>query len=125
MNICSHVKIKKVLFSDQSATRYVRGMVCRKNLANKRMRAQFDNPKILMISPSIEYYTNIEDTFNNFDQLVKNERKIMKKHVDRITRLNPDIIFVEQTVNRIAQELLFEKNIAIVYKIKPDQMKAI
>jgi hypothetical protein len=36
-DIISYVKIKKIPFVDSSATQYIRGVVCRKNVSHKRM----------------------------------------------------------------------------------------
>lgn len=67
MDICAYVKIKKILYKDLSETKYVRGVVCRKNVSNKRMKTDFESPKIMLIGSSIEYFNKIEETYNNFD----------------------------------------------------------
>jgi hypothetical protein len=55
MDINYYVKIKKLIYYDQSLTGYFRGVVFRKNVAHKRMRQSFLNPKILILLGSIEF----------------------------------------------------------------------
>ncbi len=39
----------KVIMPDMSMTQYFKGVLCRKNLTNKRMIANFEKPKIMII----------------------------------------------------------------------------
>ena len=43
---------------------------------------------------------------HSFEELVNNERKDMKKIVDKIMKYMPDLLLVEKSVNRIATEFL-------------------
>ena len=49
----------------------------------------------------------------------------MKKYVDQIAKYKPDIIFVEKSINKVAQDLLFLKNLGLVYKLKDNSLKKI
>jgi hypothetical protein len=50
---------------------------------------------------------------HSFEDLVNNERKNMKKIVDKIMKYMPDLLLVERQVNRIATEILQSSNISI------------
>lgn len=50
MDIMSYVKIKQIIHVDDSATEYIRGIVCRKNVAHKKMRTDISKPKIMLLN---------------------------------------------------------------------------
>ena len=80
MDIIKLVKIKKVQFQDQSKTQYIKGIISRKNLSNRKMNS-YENPKILIIQNSIHYNSN-DIMYYNFEEVTKNEKTIMKKYVN-------------------------------------------
>ena len=49
LDINKFIKVKKILFKDQSLTQLIKGVVIRKNIANKRMSNSLSNPSVLMI----------------------------------------------------------------------------
>lgn len=77
--------------------------------------------------PQLEFSDKlIEENYNNFDNILKNESKKIKLFVDKILKkLNPDIIFIEKTINQRAFELLSDAGVAIVCKIKNNLLKKI
>ncbi len=58
MDINYYLKIKKVPYRDQTPSQYVKGVICRKNVSNKKLASSFDNPYIMIISPSLELYND-------------------------------------------------------------------
>ena len=54
MDIMSYIKIKSIIHVDDSATEYIRGIVCRKNVAHKRMRTDINKPKIMLLLNAFE-----------------------------------------------------------------------
>jgi hypothetical protein len=59
MDICKYAKIKKVLYKDNSLSRLFKGVIMRKNVANKKMKQALESPRIMVISGSIDLYTNL------------------------------------------------------------------
>lgn len=51
--------------------------------------------------------------------MVNNEKKEIRKLVDKIVSFAPDIIFVEKQANRLATEMLQQSNITITQNVKP------
>ena len=47
------IKIKLINWEDSSKSAYINGLVISKNLADKRMRTDVDNPQILLLKESI------------------------------------------------------------------------
>ena len=54
MNFNDFVKIKVIEWKDSSMTRYVKGIVFSKTVADRRMQSDFENPKILLLKNTLE-----------------------------------------------------------------------
>ena len=54
MDINCYVKKKIIPFQDHSMTKYLKGLVYRKNVALKKMSIQLIKPKILIITESLD-----------------------------------------------------------------------
>ncbi|XP_008336433.1 1-phosphatidylinositol 3-phosphate 5-kinase-like, partial [Cynoglossus semilaevis] len=97
----------------------VNGFVCTKNIAHKKMNAHIKNPKILLLKCSIEYLYREETKFTSIDPIVLQEREFLKNYVQRIVDVRPNLVLVEKTVSRIAQDMLLEHGITLVVNVKP------
>ena len=106
MDINFYVKIKKIPFIDQSVTGYFKGVVFRKNVAHKKMKSSFLTSKLMIITGNLEVTETISSNNQTFENLVNNERKNIKRNVDKIVKLKPDLLLVEKSANRYATELL-------------------
>ena len=58
MNFNSFIKIKIINWKDNSKSAYINGVVMNKNLADKRMLQQIDNPSILLLKETVGIRTN-------------------------------------------------------------------
>lgn len=47
------------------------------------------------------------------------EREFLKNYVQRIVDVRPNLVLVEKTVSRIAQDMLLEHGITLVINMKP------
>lgn len=47
------------------------------------------------------------------------EREFLKNYVQRIVDVRPNLVLVEKTVSRIAQDMLLEHGITLVINVKP------
>ena len=47
------------------------------------------------------------------------EREYLKNYIGRIAAVEPDIVLVERTVSRVAQELILATGITLVTNVKP------
>ncbi|CAH1248992.1 PIKFYVE [Branchiostoma lanceolatum] len=126
MDIRQYVKFKKIPGGHRSDCCFVNGVVCTKNIAHKKMSHHILNPRILMVKGWIDHQRT-ENRLASIDPIVLQEREYLKNCVARITSLNPrpDILLVEKTVSRIAQDLLLEAGITLVLNVKPEVMDRI
>ncbi|XP_017276675.1 1-phosphatidylinositol 3-phosphate 5-kinase isoform X4 [Kryptolebias marmoratus] len=119
MDIRQLVHIKKIPGGRKFDSMMVNGFVCTKNIAHKKMNPYIKNPKILLLKCSIEYLYREETKFTCIEPIVLQEREFLKNYVQRIVDVRPNLVLVEKTVSRIAQDLLLEHGITLVINVKP------
>ncbi|XP_046903697.1 1-phosphatidylinositol 3-phosphate 5-kinase isoform X5 [Hypomesus transpacificus] len=119
MDIRQLVHIKKIPGGKKFDSAVVNGFACTKNIAHKKMNSYIKNPKILLLKCSIEYLYREETKFTCIDPIVLQEREFLKNYVQRIADVRPNLVLVEKTVSRIAQEILLEHGITLVVNVKP------
>ncbi|XP_078407853.1 1-phosphatidylinositol 3-phosphate 5-kinase isoform X3 [Cetorhinus maximus] len=118
MDIRQFVHIKKIPGGKKFDSAVVNGFVCTKNIAHKKMNPHIKNPKILLLKCSIEYLYREETKFTCIDPIVLQEREFLKNYVQRIVDVRPNLVLVEKTVSRIAQDMLLENGITLVINVK-------
>ncbi|OWZ16242.1 Phosphatidylinositol-3-phosphate 5-kinase [Phytophthora megakarya] len=106
--------------------KWLAGTVCHKHLSHKQMARQVVNPRLLLFACGISYdRSNGTGRMSSLDTLLEQEKSYMAILVDKISALEPDVIFVEKTVSRHAQELLRERRISIVLNVKSEMLHRI
>ena len=131
MDICHYIKIKKLTEKtlEKPDLRYINGIICRKNVSDRKMKSSIENPTILLISPSIDLPTLSEKKENDgpvsMEILLQNERKMMKKIVEVLMKFKPTAIFIENSINRIAADLLKSQGVTIFLKVKGQVLRRI
>eukprot|EP00963_Diacronema_lutheri_P004203 scaffold319_cov362-Pavlova_lutheri.AAC.14 len=118
------IKIKRVQGSTPEKSCIVQGVTCRKNVVHKKMPKQIQSPKIMLLRGSVEYQ-RVENQLSSFDTLMDQEKQHLQLAISRIMQHNPDVILVEQTMSRYAQDLLLQNNIALVLNVKPTLLERI
>ncbi|ODM96587.1 1-phosphatidylinositol 3-phosphate 5-kinase [Orchesella cincta] len=124
MDIRQYIQFKKVPGGAKEDCRIVNGAVCTKNIAHRNMRHKLKDPKILLVGSSIDYQ-RFENRFLSLEPLVMQEFDYLRNTVARICALNPDLVIVEKTVARLAQEFLLDHGITLVINVKPSVMERI
>ncbi|XP_041119018.1 1-phosphatidylinositol 3-phosphate 5-kinase-like isoform X2 [Polyodon spathula] len=119
MDIRQCVHVKKIPGGKKFDSAVVNGFVCTKNIAHKKMNSHIKTPKILLLKCSIEYLYREETKFTCIDPIVLQEREFLKNYVQRIVDVRPNLVLVEKTVSRIAQDMLLEHGITLVNNVKP------
>ena len=101
MDVTKIVRFKIIVAPEGQATSVLmKGMVIEKNLPTKGMISHLTQPRVIVVEKSID--TDSIASFIKFEELVKNEKLIMRRILEKIAKLNPDIIFVENSVSVLA-----------------------
>ncbi len=55
----------------------------------------------------------------SLDSLVLQEQEFLKNMVGRIDAIKPNLVLVEKTVSRLAQDMLLARGISVILNLKP------
>ncbi|KAI7900547.1 uncharacterized protein BX663DRAFT_149637 [Cokeromyces recurvatus] len=126
MDVRHYVKIKKIPGGLPNDSFYVRGVMCTKNIAHKRMAIHLRNPKILILMFSLDYSrVEMENQLLSIEPVISQEREHIRKLVARIVALRPSLIVVKSTVSRLALEFLLEAQIPVIHNVKQSVIEAV
>ncbi|KAK8980128.1 hypothetical protein V6N11_061344 [Hibiscus sabdariffa] len=109
-----YVKVKCIAAGHPSESAVVKGVVCKKNVAHRRMTSKIDKPRFLILGGALEYQS-ISNHLSSFDTLLQQE---MDTAAAKISAHRPSVILVEKYVSRDAQEFLLSKSITLVLNVK-------
>ncbi|XP_037468277.1 1-phosphatidylinositol-3-phosphate 5-kinase FAB1B-like isoform X3 [Triticum dicoccoides] len=112
-----YVKVKCLACGRPSDSLVVRGVVCKKNVAHRRMSTKKEKPRILILGGALEYQ-RVSNLLSSFDTLLQQETDYLKMAVVKIKAHQPSVVLVEKSVSRYAQDLFLEKNISLVLNIR-------
>ncbi|KAJ6327355.1 hypothetical protein OIU78_014270 [Salix suchowensis] len=112
-----YVKVKCIASGRRCESMVVRGVVCKKNIAHRRMTSKIEKPRLLILGGALEYQ-RVSNHLSSFDTLLQQEMDHLKMAVAKIDAHNPDVLLVENSVSRHAQEYLLAKDISLVLNIK-------
>ncbi|CAG5126011.1 unnamed protein product, partial [Candidula unifasciata] len=122
MDIRNYVHIKKVPGGNKSDTSLFHGVIFTKNVAHKKMKTKIANPLILLLKGTIEFQ-RVENKFSSLEPQILQEREFMRNCVMKMVAYRPNVVVVEKSVSRLAQEYLLEAGITLLYNVKPSVME--
>lgn len=122
MDIRGYVNFKKVALGQRSDSIIVRGTVLTKNVVHKDMATEIQDARILLLQCPIVYQRE-EGKYDTIETLLLQERESLKKAIDRIRSLQPNVILVHKNVSGIAQDMLRKHNITLVIDVKLAALK--
>ncbi|XP_074643443.1 1-phosphatidylinositol 3-phosphate 5-kinase-like isoform X3 [Tubulanus polymorphus] len=124
MDIRQYVQVKKIAGGQRVNSNIVFGVVCTKTVAHKKMAQNIASPKILLLQSAIEYQ-RVEGKLSSLDPQILQEHEYLKNCVAKIAALKPDILLVEKTVSRLAQDFILHAGITLVLNVKPTVMQRV
>nr|DAD49190.1 TPA_asm: hypothetical protein HUJ06_019127 [Nelumbo nucifera] len=112
-----YVKVKCIACGRRSESVVVKGVVCKKNVAHRRMTSKIEKPRFLILGGALEYQ-RVSNLLSSFDTLLQQEMDHLKMAVAKIAAHHPNVLLVEKAVSRFAQDYLLAKDISLVLNIK-------
>ncbi|CAM1296401.1 PIKFYVE (predicted) [Pycnogonum litorale] len=123
-DIRQYVHLKKVPGGNKSDCLIVSGVVCTKNVVHKKMKVFYENPRILLVCSPI-VYQRVENKFSSLEPIIMQECEYLKNVVAKICSYKPDIVMVEKTVSRCAQNMLLNQGITVILNVKRSVMERV
>lgn len=119
-----YVKVKCIASGRRSESMVVKGVVCKKNVAHRRMTTRIEKPRLMILGGALEYQ-RVSNLLSSFDTLLQQEMDHLKMAVAKIEAHHPNILLVEKSVSRYAQEFILDKNISLALNIKKPLLERI
>ena len=113
-----YVCVKRCATGRRADSRLVCGVVCRRNVAHRRMATHVESPRLLLLAGALQYQ-RVEGRLSSLDTLLEQERAHLRVACARAAALRPNVLLVEKSCARYAQELLLGHGIALVLNVKP------
>uniref|UniRef100_T1E1T0 1-phosphatidylinositol-3-phosphate 5-kinase n=1 Tax=Cupiennius salei TaxID=6928 RepID=T1E1T0_CUPSA len=124
MDVRQYIQFKKIPGGNKSESSIVSGVVFSKTVAHKKMKQAIEKPTVLLLSSSISYQ-RVENKLSSLDPILMQEFEYLKNTIGKLTVFKPDILLVEKTVSRLAQEMLLALGITVVLNVKPSVMERV
>ncbi|CAI9783424.1 unnamed protein product [Fraxinus pennsylvanica] len=112
-----YVKVKCIACGHRNDSMVVKGVVCKKNVAHRRMTSKVDKARLLLLGGALEYQ-RVANHLSSFDTLLQQEMDHLKMAVAKIDAHHPNVLLVEKSVSRYAQDYLLSKDISLVLNVK-------
>ena len=123
LNLNKYLRV--VNFPTEKKCQFFNGLVFKKGLANKRMTAQFTNPKILILSGSTGFFLG-EKKITSMEKIVGQEDNFMKIFLELIVNnIKPNLIIVEKSMPFVVVDELTKIGISVILNTKKKFLKLI
>lgn len=117
LDILPFVKFKRIEGGSPFESKYLDGVIFRKQTVHKLMRKSAHRPQILVIADGVEFQ-RAKSRLASFETLLEQEVKYTEIIVEKIVSLNPDVLLVGQSISRLAQECLQKHNVIAMQHVK-------
>ena len=115
LDINDYIKIKIIESENKNKSHVIQGYAFKKNVINKKMKIDIDNPTILLVDP--DDYINKFDVLN--DNIINALNAYMKIIKNKIKNLNPDVVlFSDQFPKSFIDYFLNDNDRTIIFNIK-------
>ena len=104
---------------DESA--YFSGALIRKNIAHNKMRSMITRPRVLILKCAV-LYERLENKFSSLNPVLLQERGFLQNIIAKISLWKPDLLVVQRSVSRIAQEMLLAAGITVILNVVPQDV---
>lgn len=122
MDFNHFIKIKIINYEDNSKSEYINGIVLSKNIADKRMKTNITNPKILLVKDSI---STDQSEGTSLQTLIEQENNWINIIKEKLTQVKPNIIIVEKDVGYKILDVLRQQGITVISNLDSKKMKRI
>lgn len=124
IDIRHYIKLKKGPGGRPGDTIYVSGVVFTKNVALKNMPRTIKSPRVLIVSFPLTY-SRRDTHFTSIEPIISQEREYLRKLVNRILLLRPQVLLAQCGVSGLALQFLQEANITVAYNVKQSVIRAV
>lgn len=109
IDIKRFVRVEKIPGGEITDSRVVKGVILNKDITHSSMRRKIENPRVILMDTGIEYKKGENQTMvealkeGDFERLLEIEEEAIKKMVNNILALKPDLVVTEKGLDERAQ----------------------
>jgi len=120
MDIRNYIKTKAIPGGRMEDCEVIHGLVFKKHLVHRSMKRRIENPKIILISGSINFSRREKyvSSLSSLEILHDQETHHIRMLVTKICSLNPDIVLVTNGVAKVGQDMLHERGVSLAVNVK-------
>ncbi|CAF0753950.1 unnamed protein product [Adineta ricciae] len=123
-DIRRNVKFKKLPGGSKNESQIINGCVFTKNVIHRNMSSRIDGPRVLLLKSQIEYQRSDDHRLTTLEPVLNQEQHYLSSYVDKInSHFKPDILVVEKTVSRLAQDFIIANGLILIYNVKESIMQ--
>ena len=117
LDILTYVKVKCVTGGVRADCRLVEGDVCSLQFTHRNMAVKIYRPRIALIQESIMFKDR--NTIVSLDTVSLQEAEYIRNVVGKLLDLRPNIVLVEKSVAKLAQEIFLTEGVSLAVNVKP------
>ena len=122
INYNDYVNVATIKWANHLKCEYIPGMVIDNNIADRRMKNNILNPKIILVESSIILDTG-RSSFLDIESILKQEKHFLKSIEKSLATIRPDIVIVEGEVSRKVVEQFRDLNITLIQNVDHSDIK--
>ena len=101
---------------------YISGIVLDSNIADRRMKINLIDPRIVLIEGNITL-DDCKTSFLDIESIVKQEKHYLKSIEKSLLTIKPNVMIVEDEISRRIVEKIRDKGIFLIMNIHKDDLK--
>lgn len=122
INFNDYVTVKNIKWMNHLKCEYISGMVLDSNIADRRMKTNILNPKIIIVEGSLTFDTP-KKNFMEIENILKQEKHFIKSVEKNLMTVNPNIIVYEKEVSRKIVERIRDIGYTLLMNVPKDELK--
>ena len=122
INFNDYVTVRSIKWNSHLKWEFVSGMVLENNVADRRMKTNILNPRIVIIEGSLTFDSS-NRTYMDIENILKQEKLVLKGIEKCLMSVNPHIVVYEKEVSRKIIERLRDIGYTVLMNVSKDEWK--
>eukprot|EP00055_Hartaetosiga_balthica_P003272 m.7207 g.7207 ORF g.7207 m.7207 type:complete len:555 (+) comp2729_c0_seq1:55-1719(+) len=124
IDIKRYAKVEKIPGGELEDSQVLKGVMFQKDVTHSGMRRKIVNPRIVLLDCNLEYKKGESKTDGEFSsdgdftKMLELEEEYIKKLVDDIIKIKPDLVISEKGISDLAQHYLQKHNITAIRRLR-------
>ena len=124
VDVKRYIKVEKIPGGLIEDSKVLNGVMFNKDVVHPKMKRRIEKPRVVLMDCPLEYkkgesVTNMEFTqATDFTAALQMEEEDIKRMVDDVLKVKPDLVFTEKGVSDLACYLLAKEGVSVIRRVK-------